>query len=558
MFTSADLIEALRQRRRLKSIRPDTPGQLPPGWQQWLEAMPARVGAVIGALPQAFVDIFLQRPLSVPPRRVDQLNRWQAFATLWRQQWRPPVREERGQRWFAIFFSALLHFLFVVMLLWLAYIRIIAMPPQAQGDSVVQVEFIGEGTPDEEGGGAPAGEKPQPEQAPAAAAPAAAPPQPQPATAPEVVAAEPQPEPTPPAPAEQPEPQPPTPTPPASQPLQVTEVQVPDTEFVLPPPTPRVPRLQQREITVPELRQRPELTEVEAPQPVVTPTEQPTREIVKPRPPQAAPEEPEVAVRLPQARAREVRTTAAPEIRVPTANAELREIPMPSTGTAAASAASASTAATPASSATSAPNATAPEAGGTPAASSGTQPSATASGTGSAPSTKPGAWPTPAKADDWGASTRNRPGGAPGGKNGEKPGLFDADGTPRLADAPGSASPGQPPGTVTQEIKDLDRAGTWLKRPPYDYRPTMFDRFWVPRETLLQEWVRKGIKKLSIPIPGTSKRLECVVSILQVGGGCGISDSDMNEQPARARPPPDIPFKPHLQEDNGSVKPPAQ
>ena len=80
----------------------------------------------------------------------------------------------------------------------------------------------------------------------------------------------------------------------------------------------------------------------------------------------------------------------------------------------------------------------------------------------------------------------------------------------------------------------------------------------MPRETLLQEWVRKGIKKLSIPIPGTSKRLECVVSILQVGGGCGISDSDMNEQPARARPPPDIPFKPDLQEDNGSVKPPPK
>jgi hypothetical protein len=166
---------------------------------------------------------------------------------------------------------------------------------------------------------------------------------------------------------------------------------------------------------------------------------------------------------------------------------------------------------------------------------------------------KPGAWPSPERADDWGASTRNRPGGQPGGKQGEKPGLFNADGTPRLVDAPPPG--GNAPGTVEQRIADLDRAGTWLKRPPYDYTPTAFDKYWRPRETLLQEWVRKGIKKLSIPIPGTDKKLECVVSLLQFGGGCGIADPNKNEQPASARPPPDIPFKPELQEDNGSVKP---
>ena len=156
-----------------------------------------------------------------------------------------------------------------------------------------------------------------------------------------------------------------------------------------------------------------------------------------------------------------------------------------------------------------------------------------------------------------GSSTRNRPGGQPGGspgqKLGEKPGLFNADGTPRLVDAPPPG--GNAPGTVEQRIADLDRAGTWLKRPPYDYTPTAFDKYWRPRETLLQEWVRKGIKKLSIPIPGTDKKLECVVSLLQFGGGCGIADPNKNEQPASARPPPDIPFKPELQEDNGSVKP---
>ncbi|MDQ3229479.1 MAG: transmembrane repetitive protein, partial [Pseudomonadota bacterium] len=70
-----------------------------------------------------------------------------------------------------------------------------------------------------------------------------------------------------------------------------------------------------------------------------------------------------------------------------------------------------------------------------------------------------------------------------------------------------------------------------------------------------QEWVRRGIKTLSIPIPGTSKRLECVVSILQAGGGCGLSDSEkLFEQPAIARPPPAIPFKPELHENQGDLK----
>lgn len=137
------------------------------------------------------------------------------------------------------------------------------------------------------------------------------------------------------------------------------------------------------------------------------------------------------------------------------------------------------------------------------------------------------------------------------------PGVFDGDGSVRLAETPGSASPGRPPGTVTEEISNLDRAGTWLKRPPNDYEPSAFDRYWRPNETLLQEWVRKSIKRVLIPIPGTSKRIACDVALLALGGGCGIIDPNLNEQPAIARPPPDIPFKPHLQEDNGSVRPPA-
>ena len=127
--------------------------------------------------------------------------------------------------------------------------------------------------------------------------------------------------------------------------------------------------------------------------------------------------------------------------------------------------------------------------------------------------------------------------------------LFDAQGRVKLP--PGSGAEvggGLPPGMVTEDIANLDRAGTWLKRPPIDYSPTRFDEYWMPGGTLLQEWVRRGVREVSIRIPGTSKRIHCVVSLLQLGGGCGINDPDMQDQEATARPPPDIPWKPELQE----------
>lgn len=543
MFTAAELLDFLRQRRIRKSLRPEVPGQLPPGWQAWLAAMPERVGAVTGAPPTQFIALLVQRPLAIPPRRVGSLNRWQAFATLWRQQWQPPVREERGQRWFATGFSAVLHVLFVVLLLWLGYVQLMAMPPAA-GDNVVQVEFIGKGTPEDEGGGAPAG--------PQEAQPVAANPAPAAAAQPQPARAQPQPD-TPTPPAAMPEvAEPPPPAPVAAQPLQVTEVPTPDTTFTLPPPRPRIPDLQQATIAVPQLRTTPEDIVVEVPREVapVRRPELPQRDIVVPEVRERVAEI-EVPEPLPQVRALPQPVLAAPQLQVPTRNTEPGELRIPT--------ASSNTATTSSTASQSATAATAPGRAATSAgpvtSSSGTQPRATAAGSGAAPTARPGASPTTSKSDDWGVSSRNQPGGAPGGRPGAKPGLFNADGSPRLADAP-AAPTGNAPGSVEQNIADLDRAGTWLKRPPYDYKPTMFDRFWMPRETLLQEWVRKGIKKVSIPIPGTKLRIQCVVSLLQAGAGCGLSNPDVNDQPAVARPPPDIPFKPHLQEGNGSVKPP--
>ena len=554
VFSAADLIDALLHRRRLKSIRPETPGQMPAGWQAWLDAMPARRGAVTGVPSQALVDVLLPRAPRARAPRSAQLNRWQAFATLWRQQWQPRPRELRGQHWFAVAASALLHLCFTLLLLWIAYIQLLALPPASGGD-VVQVEFIGRGTPEEEGGGAPGGEEPQPEQAEPAAAAAARPAEPQPPQPPQ-----PQPQPQPaeqvasePTPAAAPEVATPQPAPPAVQPVQVTEVPVPDTPYVLPPATPRTPELAQPQLRVPELQTQPETLVVEVPR-VTAPVRRPDLS----QPAITVPELREQATsiqvpqRMAQARALEPEPTAAPSLQVPQLETQPGQLRIRQTGAAAATAAS-EPGTEPAATTSAGEGRDTAATGGPPVASRGTRPGATDSGSGATPTARPGAWPTVPKGDDWGASNRNQPGGAPAG-SGERPGLFNADGTPRLVDAP---APGRnAPGTVEQNVADLDRAGTWLKRPPYDYQPTMFDRFWVPHETLLQEWVRKGIKAVSIPIPGTDKRLMCVVSMLQFGGGCGLVDPNVNEQPATARPPPDIPFKPHLQEDNGSAPPP--
>ncbi|HEY4530412.1 MAG TPA: transmembrane repetitive protein, partial [Luteimonas sp.] len=155
-------------------------------------------------------------------------------------------------------------------------------------------------------------------------------------------------------------------------------------------------------------------------------------------------------------------------------------------------------------------------------------------------------------ADDWGDSTRNAPGGQRGTPGGA--GLFDGDGRPRLADG-GAVGGGLPPGTITEDFENIDRHGTWLKRPPYDYEPTAFDRFWMPSETLLEEWVRKSVTEVRIPIPGTTKSIRCVTVMLALGGACGIVDPNLQEQAAAAREPPDVPFKPELMEDQDALAP---
>lgn len=547
MFTSVDLIEALRRRAR-RSLRPERPpGEFPPGWRAWFASMQARAGAVTGATADAILAIFVAREPLPPPAAMAALNRWQAFATLWRQEWHPPGRDERGVRIVATVLTILLHVFFVIVLVWLMYARFMGIAPEdsRRGENVVQVEFIGEGTSEEQGGGPPQGETAMPDAASAPAPPAPQPPDP----------AQQPPSPSVPEPAvatEQP-PAPQPPAPPVSQPLQVTETPAPDTVFVLPPTRPV--DVEAPQVVVPEVEARTrDITVVEVPE--LRPERRlPQREVAVPdlqRPPTEIRTR-EIPAPLPQLRTPSVAPPriAAPELRPQAPQAATRDIPMPASAPSTSQPATA-TGTTGQTAAGTSRAIESPVPGGQSSASSGTRPEASGAGSGPASTPRPGALPSPRRGDDWGDSTRNRPGGQAG-----TPGLYNPDGTPRLAGNDGRVGGGLPPGTITEDYEKIDRMGTWLKRPPGDYEPTSFDRFWIPHENLLQEWVRRSIKEVLIPIPGTSKKIKCAVALLALGGACGITDPNLLDTEADGRKAPEVPFKPELQEDQHSLHRPA-
>lgn len=568
MTTAADVIAALNQRRTRFSNRPELPGQMPPGWQHWFDAMPVVDGHAPGAPAPSWVEAVARRPLRMVPRAPRLLSRWQSFGRLLQQNWTPYERDERGLRVGVGVVDIVLHILLAGLLLWLMYLRFMALAQTPPEEEAVQVEFIGRGNI-AEGGGAIANAGA--ESAPASSAPATRASRPAPATGRPDAPIETSAEPTPPqaaasseAPQSERELAPPAAAE-AAQPVAVTEVREPEPQaFQLPPPKPRdtpQPQLQVREVQ--PKQQVEEIAVLRA---------QPQRSL-QPREVQAEVKVPELRDRLQeldvpapqrmatvQARSTPSQATSSAQVRVPELRGEVRDIPMPPGGAPTPSAQAGSGTAAQAN--TNNPGAggergNAPAAGQAPAGTgAGAKPAAqggrgvTTAGSGAGPANKsaPGGWPGPAKSDDWGASKRNVAGTGNGdGKQGNgdgKPGLFNEDGRPRLSDE----------WTQVSGI-DIDRSGSWLKRPGLEYKATRFDQYWIPQGTLLQEWVRRGIKKVSIPIPGSKRRLECVVSLLQFGGGCFPVNPDVNDQPARARAAPDIPFKPALQEDNGSVKP---
>ena len=444
----------------------------------------------------------------------------------------------------------LLHIVLVGLLLWLMYLGFVALARQQPEDEAIQVEFIGRGNV-AEGGGALANAGA--ESAAAAAAPATRATTPAPATgrpdAPlETMAVPPQPQVA--ASSEAPqrvrEIAPPVAVE-AAQTLAVSEVREPQPQaFQLPPP--KLRDVSQPQLQVREVQPREQVEEVATLRTQPQRSLQPRLQPADVRVPELRDQPQELEVPLPQrmatvqARNAPDRATTTAQLQVPELRGEVRDIPLPPGGAPTPSA-------QPGRGTAAQANAGNPGAGGERGSAPAAGQAPAGSGAGPASTPAPGGWPGPAKSDDWGASRRNVAGtGTGSGNKGDGaggPALFGDDGAPRLPDEWTQASG-----------IDVDRAGTWLKRPGLEYRGTRFDRYWVPQGSLLQEWVRRGIRKVSIPIPGSKRRLECVVSLLQFGGGCFPVDPDVNEQPARARPPPDIPFKPALQEDNGSAKPP--
>ncbi|WP_313437672.1 hypothetical protein [Stenotrophomonas sp.] len=556
--------------------------RLPYGWAIWLRSLKP--------LPRPFhasdvIAVLLPRPLPGRPGRVPALGLWAATRRLFWQDWDPAPRDQRWMRWTSALASALLHLLFFVLLLWVAVIRTTAPEDAGAEGERVQIEFVGRGA--QEGGGDQAGA----EAAAAAAAGAvasgqdageASAPRPQPAAAAAPAPAAAAPPAASAAPPAQAEPAPQAAPPPV--PVQATEVAQATTDFVVPPVS--VPRTEVNIVprdSTPAVRERsvqtvqaPSLPAVRTPALALPAPQQRDlqvreREITTVEAPvvQQALRTADVQVQLPQrelqVRERDVQAVVDPQVRmaaVPGREPSVRAPAGREVQVRERTVANAPVAAPSPSSGSSATATPSPAGSASASSATNTRPAATASApaqAGARPAPNPGNWATPAKGDDWGASSRNRDGAQQGAAQantrGAGQGLFNADGSVRVPgqEGEGAAERGAPGGANDGWTKErIAESGRWLKRPPYDYTPTSFDKYWVPQESLLAEWVRKGVKAMEIPLPGTSTKISCVISILQAGGGCGLTDPNMQDQPAVARPPPDIPFKKELQEDNGS------
>lgn len=548
MTNATDVIAHLLPRKAAPIVERHT--RMPFGWGLWLRGLPERLGRITRERAEAMVGIFAARA----PRPADPVppapGRIRALRSLLYQGWGPPPREERWMRWTAGFTTTLMHVAFFLFLLWVALVQIPPPEPDTGEDSSrVRLEMIGQGSPDEAGGAPQAGEPavavPSPSDRPASAASApseasASPPESIPAPVPTAETAAAAPDPT----LTQPQVQTRELAPPelAQQPVRVTEVPEPTRAYVLPPPTPREPELRQPVPREASVRAREVAAPVEAP---VLRSAVPTRVI------DVAPvntrrgdvREREVLAPAPQPRTVAVptREVAPRDVSTPQRDvrqAQVREPSPPAPASAPAPApAAASTASAPASAPSQAPARPAPSPSSAPRGAAPTAGSPTV-----APATKAGGWTTPNRADDWGNSRRNVAGdSAADGQS--KPGLYNADGSLRVPGSSGESAPrGAPGGDNDQWTRErLAESGTWLQRPPYDYEPTSFDKYWVPSESLLAEWVRRNVKEMEISIPGTNLKLKCTISVLQLGGGCGLGN--FFPDPPVARPPPEIPVK---------------
>ena len=82
--------------------------------------------------------------------------------------------------------------------------------------------------------------------------------------------------------------------------------------------------------------------------------------------------------------------------------------------------------------------------------------------------------------------------------------------------------------SFSYQVPHLDDASKMFYRPKaLSYESTRFDKYWRPDQDLLTELLTRAVerttKEIRIPVPGNPKEtLVCRVSLLALGGGCGI------------------------------------
>ncbi len=452
-----------------------------------------------GASPPA--QLAKWTPKSLGANRSER-SRWQALRHLLLEQWEPPPRDERPLRWIAGTFSLLLNLLFAILLIYFMVLQYLAMhAADDEEQQAVMVEFIGRGKRQLGGGDStpsapPVSSSKASSSAAIASASAAAVSQPTPAAS------------TTPPTAQQPA-RVPTPAPNVTlskpvedlSPFRVPVASAPQSAATSRSLAVQSPQLSERSVSDP--MQAPDLRPVASPQRTVSES---------------------IAVR-------------------PSASLSERSVRDPAPAAASTAPSTAAAPSTTAGASTSTNRATARGTSNTPSTTAG--PNAAA---------QSGGWYQNATADDWGNSNRERPGQKQGARDGQTGlqgnDLFDEQGKPKLP-YKGSASRNDPPGLVNGEVRDLDRVGTWRKRRPTDANLPGSSMVWLPHETLLDEWVRRGIKEVRVRIPGTTTTIRCKVSVLALGGACGLTDPNLEDQEVIARPPPSVPFKSELNQHNG-------
>ena len=149
MATREELLALLNARRRGLSIRPVAPGPTPT-WQQWLDD-DSRLKKASGSEPDQLIAAMAQKPLQAPPGPHIAQGPWPRFRGLFRQGWSRERDEPRQLRVGASATSLLFNFLVAAIMIWLMYLRFMAV--QAPAEETVRIRITGFGTPAEAGGG---------------------------------------------------------------------------------------------------------------------------------------------------------------------------------------------------------------------------------------------------------------------------------------------------------------------------------------------------------------------------------------------------------------------